>query len=152
MGAVRAFATDLQQTLLKLMRNYESCDEMCVAQHGITATQGYTLLAFPNEADLSMNELSEQMGLASSTMTRMVDHLVRKGLVGRQHDEDDRRVVRVSLTSEGKRLRQELERERQQLMETVLEAIPEAERPVILRSLDKVASVIAQVMAHCCHS
>src|SRR3990170_2934878 len=105
-----SFAARLQRLMYKLIKSYEQCDEMCLAQFGVTSAQAYTLLALPDEADVSMNELSESMGVANSTMTRMVDQLVRKELVYRRHSEDDRRVVRVELTTQGQKVRHTLER------------------------------------------
>lgn len=148
---VSTFASGMQRALYELVRSYEACDQACLAQHGVTAAQGYTLLALADHSDVTMNELSEAMGLASSTMTRMVDHLVRKGLVGRRHDDEDRRVVRVWLTAEGKRVRCALESERQYLMERVLGEIEENERPTVLSALQKVAKLIRKAMETCCN-
>lgn len=53
----------------------------------------------------SMSELSEELQLRPSTMTGLIDALVRRGKVERVEDPDDRRVVRVRLTAEGRRER-----------------------------------------------
>lgn len=50
-----------------------------------------------------MRELSEHMGLALSTMTGIVDRMVQKGIVDRERPEEDRRIVKVSLTDLGHR-------------------------------------------------
>ena len=41
-------------------------------------------------------------------MTRMIDRLVRKGLLRRARDAKDRRVVRLELTEAGRRLARKL--------------------------------------------
>lgn len=51
----------------------------------------------------SMTDLSASLQLQPSTVTGLVDGLVDQGLVERQEDPEDRRVVRVTLTTEGKR-------------------------------------------------
>lgn len=51
-----------------------------------------------------MNQLSERMSLARSTMTRVVDTLVRDGILERVRDREDRRLVEVQLTEKGKDL------------------------------------------------
>lgn len=144
------FADRIQQLLYQLVRNYELCDQMCVAEHKVTASQAYTLLAIPEESDITMNELSEAMDLANSTMTRMVDHLLRKGIVQRRHDDEDRRVVRVGLTAEGRELRHTLEKERQRMYREVLSEIQEKERPVIISALENALRAIATVTKKCC--
>lgn len=144
------FTNRIQQLVHQLVRNYELCDRMCLARHEVTASQAYTLLAFPRDSDVSMNELSEAMGLANSTMTRMIDHLVRKGLADRRHDDEDRRVVRVTLTPKGQKMRRTFEKERQEIYREVLADIQESDHPAIIGSLERVTKAIAAAMKKCC--
>ncbi|MFQ6130457.1 MAG: MarR family winged helix-turn-helix transcriptional regulator [Armatimonadota bacterium] len=53
----------------------------------------------------SMTDLSDRLYLQPSTVTGLVDALVDRGLVDRYADPEDRRVVRVGLTPEGRRRR-----------------------------------------------
>lgn len=145
------FAARVQQLLYELIRKYEVCDQGCLARHGVTASQGYTLLAVPGAANVSMNQLSEAMGLANSTMTRIVDQLVHKGLVSRRHDDEDRRVVLIGLTAKGQQVRRALDSERQDLMQRVLGEIPADERATILFALEKLGELIGKALETCCN-
>lgn len=136
------FAAQIQRLLYKLVRSYELCDRVCLTQHDVTASQGYTLLALPPEGTVSMNELSEAMGLAGSTMTRMVDQLVSKRLVQRKPDDEDRRVVRVWLTERGREARRTLEQALQDFFKGALDDIREEERPTILRALERIVQSV----------
>ena len=51
---------------------------------------------------LVMGQLSEDSGLAMSTLTGITDKLTRMTLLERCRDEKDKRIVRVSLTDEGR--------------------------------------------------
>ncbi|WP_163512457.1 MarR family winged helix-turn-helix transcriptional regulator [Fodinicola acaciae] len=53
---------------------------------------------------LSFGELARRLGCDKSNMTGMVDRLVRRGLLVRQTDPDDRRIVKPVLTDEGDQL------------------------------------------------
>jgi DNA-binding MarR family transcriptional regulator len=97
-----------------------------------------------------MNELSEAMGLANSTMTRMVDHLLGKGLVCRRPSEEDRRLVLVGLTALGQQVRRNLESARQDLLQTVLAETREDERPAILHALEKLIELTGKALQACC--
>ena len=46
--------------------------------------------------------MTETLGITVGTLTVSVDRLVKKGFVARRRDEEDRRVVRISLTRDGK--------------------------------------------------
>jgi DNA-binding MarR family transcriptional regulator len=52
---------------------------------------------------LTASHLAKAADLAPATVTEMLDALVGAGLVERERDTDDRRVVRVSLTPLGRR-------------------------------------------------
>ncbi len=153
MGAVKqdeVVADAMQRYLYKLLRSFESCDQHCLAQYGITASQGYALLAFPMGSDTSMNELSRAMGLANSTMTRMVENLVAKELVHRWQDDQDRRVVRVSLTARGEELQRALKEARRELQRRIFAELQEGERPSILNALEKLNAAVEKTMQSCC--
>jgi DNA-binding MarR family transcriptional regulator len=53
---------------------------------------------------LTMGEISEALNVPLSTATRMVDALVEQGYAERLPDPHDRRVVRVTLSAEGKQV------------------------------------------------
>ena len=57
--------------------------------------QGKILDALWQQDGLSANEISQRTGLASSTLTSMLDRMENAGLVKRRRSTDDRRVVRV---------------------------------------------------------
>ncbi len=144
------FATNLQRQLSQLVKACERCDQACLANIGVTAAQGYTLLSLPEKGDLSMNGLSEAMGLANSTMTRMVDQLVQKDLVRRQADQADRRVVRVGLTNQGREVHCALEKALHDFFGQISAEIPEHEQPMILRALEQVTRLVEKTLEGYC--
>lgn len=145
-----SFATNLQRQINELVKNCEQCDQICLAQYGVTASQGYTLLSLPQEGTLSMNELSDAMEMACSTMTRLVDPLVSKELVYRKPDDVDRRIVRVGLTAKGQELRNSLEKSLQDFFILVLSEIQEEQRPMILSAIEQVTKLIKKALKTYC--
>ena len=53
---------------------------------------------------LTMGEISKALELSLSAATRLVDSLVENGLAERADDPTDRRIVRVALTDEGRKM------------------------------------------------
>jgi DNA-binding MarR family transcriptional regulator len=47
---------------------------------------------------VSVKELAEVLSVTSGAVTQFVDALVEKGLVRREEDHDDRRLLRIKLT------------------------------------------------------
>jgi DNA-binding MarR family transcriptional regulator len=51
----------------------------------------------------SMKDLADELGISSPAMTAIVDRLVENGNLTRAEDQSDRRVIRISLTTKGKK-------------------------------------------------
>jgi DNA-binding MarR family transcriptional regulator len=145
-----AVAAALQQQLWKLLRGLERCDQEFLSRYGVSTAQGEALLAFPGGSDATMNELSRALGLANSTMTRMVEHLVSRGLVSRAEDAQDRRVVRVALTTAGRKLQGELKGARMEIQRLIFSEIKDDERGAVLEMLTRLNDALKRAMKDCC--
>jgi DNA-binding MarR family transcriptional regulator len=71
------------------------------SEDGLTIPQMRLLWALRDDDGLPVGALAEQLGVNPSTITGHVDRLVRQGLVRREEDPDDRRIVRNYLTEPG---------------------------------------------------
>lgn len=142
------YVARIQRLMYQLARLMERCDELCLAQHDVTVSQGYTLMCLPPSSDLTMNALGEAIGVAGSTATRMVDQLVKKGLANRRHDSGDRRIVRVALTKRGQELRQEMEAAMQSCFTDAFAGVAESERPATLQVLELITGMLAKALEH----
>jgi DNA-binding MarR family transcriptional regulator len=92
--------------LIGLVRTIRDCcqrkeGEMC-RQIDLTASQFTCLLAMPETSALNVHQLGEAIGLSPSRASRVVDSLVREGLLDRQTTANDRRQQHLSLTSRGR--------------------------------------------------
>jgi len=71
-------------------------------QVGLTVPQFRALVFVSHNDDASLSAMAEHLGLSLPATSRMVDLLVRRGLMERQVRADDRRSVSLSLTGRGK--------------------------------------------------
>ena len=62
------------------------------------------MLLSQNVEPLTMSELSSELNVPMSTATRIVDGLVQGGMAERVNDSNDRRVVRVGMSKNGREL------------------------------------------------
>ena len=88
------------------------------------------LLARPGE---TVTGLAEACLLQQPTMTKLLDRMVRDGLVTRSQDARDRRLIRITLTPEGEALAAELLAVAERHEAEVLARHPQAEgiKPVL---------------------
>jgi DNA-binding MarR family transcriptional regulator len=70
----------------------------------LTVAQLRVLLVLYTEGSSRMSSIASFLGIAVSTATGIVDNLVRKGLVTRGTDPDDRRLVICTLSTQGQEL------------------------------------------------
>ncbi|HEX8052016.1 MAG TPA: MarR family transcriptional regulator, partial [Thermoleophilaceae bacterium] len=71
---------------------------------GLTPAQYHLVAPLDGAAPLACGELALAAGVAAPTASRMLDALVRDGIVTREGSTADRRVVSVALTAKGRRL------------------------------------------------
>jgi DNA-binding MarR family transcriptional regulator len=62
-----------------------------------------TLMLIARNADISQTELSAASGRDKSSLTPVVEDLVRRGLVERKRVDSDRRTYRLNLTAAGRK-------------------------------------------------
>ncbi len=63
----------------------------------------YRILRYlQSRAEVNMSEMQSHLLVGGSTLTELVDGLVRSGLVLRMRDQGDRRMVYLRLTDEGR--------------------------------------------------
>jgi DNA-binding MarR family transcriptional regulator len=67
----------------------------------MTVAQLRILLLLYSEGPSQMSSIASSLGIAVSTATGIMDNLVRKGLVTRGTDAEDRRVVICTLSPQG---------------------------------------------------
>jgi DNA-binding MarR family transcriptional regulator len=71
---------------------------------GISGAQLWALSAIARAERMRVNDLAEQMALHQTTASNLVNALVQRKLVRRSRDDADQRVVRLTVTTEGKRM------------------------------------------------
>jgi len=112
---------------------------------GLTMTQLRVLFVLRAEDGASAGALAESLRVTPSTLTRIVDRLVRQRLVRRETGHGDRRLVRHHLSATGARTVEEMERRGRARMDEVMDRLsaPQLER-LVLALEDLIAGLDAQ--------
>ncbi len=83
-------------------------------------------------------ELADAAGVTRATMTGLIDTLERDGLVRREPDPKDRRMMSVYLTPEGEVFIQQMVPGHFRLMAALMEPLSESERKTMVSLLNKI--------------
>ncbi len=100
------------------------------------------------EEPLTMSEFSNSLAVPLSTATRAADWLVQSGYVERRPDPQDRRIVRVALTDNGKELYRTLNKFVTQHVAELLRHFTAQERVVLIALMSKVVDILQELSKH----
>ena len=132
-------ARKLHSAALHLMR-YVRAQDVAMGI-GLAQSSALSVLAFGGPSSLSDLARTEQV--RPPTMSRVVDALVREGLVKREVGKKDRRSVLISATDKGTRVMQEGRSGREKRLLDLLQPLHRAE----VASLDEAADTILRALA-----
>lgn len=112
-----------------------------MAKHGIegiATSHGDIIYALFQTPRLTMADISKRINKDKSTVTALVDKLVRLGYVTKERDVEDTRVVYVALTDKGKELQPIFEAISKELLDLFYFGISEKEKENLLHILKKI--------------
>jgi DNA-binding MarR family transcriptional regulator len=111
-----------------------------IEESGLSLTQCKALLELGSLGEevepRPLGELAEAFGVSVPSMSRAVDTLVKKKLVTRLEDPDDRRVRRVAITPRGQKLVETLLVVRQAGMEAFAQTLSATQRRKLDAAID----------------
>lgn len=87
----------------------------------------HVLMILDTEGPLPMRALAERVDVSQASTTGIVDRMEQRGLVARQRDDEDRRVIRVALTDEGRAMVGGMAAERRERLMEMLDDMTDEE-------------------------
>ncbi|MYT10898.1 DNA-binding transcriptional regulator, MarR family [Streptomyces sp. SceaMP-e96] len=126
---------DLAAMVVPLGRALMAAEQPVLDAHGLTMW-AYTVLLYLDETPVrTQAALAEAIRADKTRIIAVLDDLEARELIRRQPDPEDRRVRLLSLTTEGRRLRDAAQTAIQEGEERLLDRLPAADRAGFLRSL-----------------
>lgn len=109
---------------------------------GLTGPQLWAIKVIAEAAPIKVSELARSMYLHPATVVGILDRLEGRGFVSRNRSQEDRRVVEIELTSQGKELVAKAPEVAQGLLVKGLEPLPEAKLLHIADGLDQLVRIL----------
>ena len=104
-------------------------------ERSISMTHLLLMTLLETHGSLPMSRVAELLGCGLPAATGIVSRMEERGLVDRQHESEDRRVVTLRLSDEGAAEVRELQLSRRERMATALTHLSEPEREQLLASV-----------------
>lgn len=109
---------------------------------GLTLSQSYSIVEIGRAGVISLNLLTEILGVDKSTVSKSVDKLVNNGILVRDIDPEDRRSVNLYLSDKGKSIYSEVEKRSTAYFDEVVAALPDDKCEQIIESLQYLSQAL----------
>jgi MarR family transcriptional regulator, organic hydroperoxide resistance regulator len=112
------------------------------SKYDITMSMGFVLLNINGDEGTPATKIAPLMGLEARSLTRLLKTMEEKGLIYREGDASDRRMVRIVLTKEGKRKKEKSRDVVLRFNEVVREKIENEQLNTFFDVLQKISRII----------
>jgi MarR family transcriptional regulator, organic hydroperoxide resistance regulator len=125
---------ELMASIERVRRLGNRISRLLQDDHGLTVYQ-LGILAAIDEGARHLHQVAEATGQPDSGASRLVDRLVRDGMIDRDADRADRRAVILGLTAQGRRMLEEARRSIGWTMQQALATMPADKADQLLPAL-----------------
>jgi|SRR5579883_775811 len=133
---------NLVEEIFKFSRHMK--EQMCVDSElmRLSMLQLQALVFLKKNERAQMSEIASHFNIELPSATSLINKLCKLNLVARKADENDRRMVRIELTKQGKELLEQAMIERSKKIKKTLSYLSESDRRELLRIMKKVTDTI----------
>jgi DNA-binding MarR family transcriptional regulator len=136
---------DLHSKTSKVLR---AAAESAVQRHGLRLGQDHLLAALWSEDGRTPGEIAATVNVTTPAVTKLATRMAEAGLLERRPDPRDNRLVRLWLTSAGRRLQEPIEAERQRLEDQLTATLTKTERVHLIRALTKIQAAATELITN----
>ncbi|HEY0741112.1 MAG TPA: MarR family transcriptional regulator [Chryseosolibacter sp.] len=112
------------------------------SKYDITMSMGFVLLNINSEEGTPATKIAPLMGLEARSLTRLLKNMEEKGLIYREADLSDKRMVRIALTKEGKKKKEKSREVVLRFNEVIREKIEAEQLKNFFEVLQKITRII----------
>jgi DNA-binding MarR family transcriptional regulator len=133
------FAESIFNLFRAIKSESEDCGRLC---GGLNDKELIIIIYIGKNDNVKMSDISENIEAPMSTLTNIVDKLVERKYLTRDHSAEDRRVINVSLTSNGKAAYKAVLTKRKRIAEKILSQLNEKEQTIFISHLNLLTSSV----------
>src|SRR5690625_3502999 len=131
--ALKAFVV-----IMKSSKTLEEIIKKDISSHGMKSSDFAVLEALYHKGSQTVRDISNAVLINTGSITYVIDKLEKKDYVKRRHCQEDRRVVYIDITEQGKKLMDEIFPKHQQVIEELFSNVTEEEKKTVIDVLKRV--------------
>jgi DNA-binding MarR family transcriptional regulator len=136
------FDLQILQSIRRIMRAVDIYSRKLRSQYALTAPQIVCLGTIVEHGPLTVSQIAQRVFLSPSVVVGILDRLETRGLVRRERDTTDRRVVNTFATPAGRKVADEAPSALQDGLHEALKNLPTLEQATIALSLRRVVDLM----------
>ena len=136
------FGNRMIELLPQMIRGFAERESNYLSRGKITLPQLWVLEHLSRREVCPMNELARFLRASRPAATGMADRMIVQGLITRQDDPKDRRVVRIRLTAKGHRILKTIWDQKRRMLVEVFGRISPQRREQYLMTLGQVVQIL----------
>lgn len=134
-------SNELYESLQKLNRYIHRNRHRAIeSNEGIHPGQMRLLMLISKNEGIMQRGLTEILDMRPSSITEMISNLEKNSLIRREQDENDRRVMHVYLTENGKKITDEFNKTKDSLPDMIFSSLSLEEKDKMLEIINKINS------------
>ena len=130
-------AEQMADLTYELLENCQLKIERTAGKLNLTVAEFKLLRSLEESEMISAGSLAKRMGLSSSRITRIIDGLLKKGMVRKETGGKDRRIVDIGLTSAGSSARSQLKAMYVSVHEEIINLLPSDTEESVILAMEK---------------
>ena len=123
------------ELLAQVCQAYRTLSDAFMEQIAMHRAQAATLCHLFDQEGMTQSEIAEQLAVQGATVTNMLQRMEDAGLVTRQRDVEDNRLVRVYLTETGRDKEQSITEQFLKLEATIFAEFSQTDRTLLRQML-----------------
>jgi len=105
---------------------------------GITGSQFFVMKKIHEKGKMTVSEVANELNVSLSAITALTDRLYKNGLIKRDRDEKDRRLVWLTITPQGEKTLQDYGVNRQEVFRKYLGDLSQEDLSSLINICDKI--------------
>ncbi|HAM81902.1 MarR family winged helix-turn-helix transcriptional regulator [Ornithinibacillus bavariensis] len=129
--------------LMKASKSVQELIKKDISNYGMRTSDFEILEVLYHKGKLTVREVSEAVLINTGSITYVIDKLEKKGLIERNNCKDDRRVVYIQITAEGRKLMDDIFPQHQKVIEALFDGVAEEDKKTMIEVLKTVGQKAA---------
>jgi DNA-binding MarR family transcriptional regulator len=139
--SIESYVDQISHILPKVLRWFHVSRADALTKVQLNPAQFFVLEFIEHNGPQNMSELARNLSVSLPAMTKTVDKLHADKMVERVHIREDRRVIKINITTKGKKIVHGFKKQRKQAMFEIVAQLSQKDREDYLRIITKIYEI-----------